>query len=166
MEEKRPQTTIRRIGGYLQRVVPITDATGKIVGHALKPFMVELKPRDLWQILVGASVLALPTALTEEVWILGEELSMDRIYLLVFLSLLVIGNFVYFNFYRFHLRGHAIQYIMRVLVSYGLGLAVAAGILTLFGKCPWELDPLLAIKRTVVVAFPASLTGTLADAIK
>ncbi len=161
-----PKTQIKRIGGYLQRIVPITDAAGEIVGHALKPFMVELRPRDLWQILVGASVLALPISLTEEVWVLGSELPLFNIILLTALSLFIIANFIYFNFYRFHFREHSIQYLMRVLATYGLAFFTAALFLTLFGKAPWAADWLLAMKRTILVAFPASMSATISDVIK
>jgi len=53
---------IKRIGGYLHKVIPIADSTGKILSYALKPLMVELKLRDILQILVGATILALPLA--------------------------------------------------------------------------------------------------------
>ena len=35
------KTSIKRVGGYLHRVIPITDATGKVLSHFLKPIMVE-----------------------------------------------------------------------------------------------------------------------------
>jgi hypothetical protein len=36
--------------------------------------MVELRWRDIVQLIVGACVLAIPVAYTEEVWVLGEQL--------------------------------------------------------------------------------------------
>ncbi|MBC8368280.1 DUF2391 family protein [bacterium] len=165
-ETQNPKTTIKRIGGYLQRIVPITDTTGKVVGHALKPFMVELHPRDLWQILVGASVLALPISLTEEVWTLGSELPLVNIVLLSALSLFIIANFIYFNFYRFHFREHSLKYLLRVIATYVLALFTAALFLTLFGKAPWANDWLLALKRSILVAFPASMSAMISDVIK
>ncbi|MFC1589880.1 hypothetical protein ACFL42_00145 [Candidatus Omnitrophota bacterium] len=66
--------SIKRIGGYLHKVIPIVDSTGKVVQRVIAPFMVELKPRDILQIIVGASVLAIPIGLTEEAWVLGEQL--------------------------------------------------------------------------------------------
>jgi len=83
--------TVKRIDGYLHRVIPIMDGTGKIVRHALKPFMVEFRPRDLMQVIVGASLLAVPVAFTEETWKLGEELAMTNVLLLSTLSILFIA---------------------------------------------------------------------------
>ncbi len=36
--------------------------------------MVEFRPRDLLQVLVGSSLLAIPMAFTAETWELGEQL--------------------------------------------------------------------------------------------
>ncbi len=165
-ESRKPKMTIRRIGGYLQRIVPITDAAGEVVGHALKPFMVELRPRDIWQILLGASAFALPVSLTEEVWNLGAELPFLNVALLAGFSLVVIANFIYFNFYRFHFRDHLYNYIKRVLATYMLALLVAAAFLTLFDKAPWSTEWMIAVKRMIIVAFPASMSATISDVIK
>ena len=54
--------TIKRISGYLHRVIPVTDATGKVLSFAVKPVMVEFRPRDLMQVIVGAFILAGPEA--------------------------------------------------------------------------------------------------------
>ncbi len=53
-------TSIKRIGGYLHRVIPITDVTGKVLSHFLKPVMVEFRPRDLMQVVVGAYYPSIP----------------------------------------------------------------------------------------------------------
>ncbi len=39
------ESTIKRIGGYLHRVIPIADVTGEIISYTMKPIMVEFKPR-------------------------------------------------------------------------------------------------------------------------
>jgi len=39
-------------------------------------------------------------------------------------------------------------------------------ILTIIQKCPWEADAVLAIKRVIIVSFPATMSGTLSDTIK
>lgn len=98
---KQPEEMIKRIGGYLHRVVPIVDATGKVLDYALKPLMIEFKPRDVMQVIVGASLLSIPVAFTEEAWVLGNELPMLNVVCLSALSLLFIGLFVFYNFYRF-----------------------------------------------------------------
>jgi uncharacterized membrane protein len=128
--------------------------------------MVELRPRDIWQILLGASVLALPLSLTEEVWTLGSELPMLNDLILAGLSLIVIANFIYFNFYRFYFSDHIFNYLKRVLATYLLALAAAAVFLTLFDKAPWDTALLVTVRRMIIVAFPASMSATISDVIK
>ena len=159
-------STIKRIGGYLHRVIPIVDKSGEILSYALKPFMVEFKPRDAFQVIIGASVLAIPVAFTEEAWTLGEKLPTGNIVYLAGISVLFIASFVYFNFYRFHFSGHAFDYLKRVISTYVLSLIVVTLILTIIQKCPWGVDNTLAIKRIIIVAFPASMSATISDVIK
>jgi len=161
-----PTTPLQRIGGYLHRVVPIVDATGKVLNYALKPVMVEFRPRDLMQVIVGASLLAVPVAFTEETWNLGAELPTLNVLALSGLSLLFIGLFVYFNFYRYLFRQHALEYLKRVTSIYVFSLVVVGLLLTLIQRCPWGFDNALALKRILIVAFPASMSAAVSDTLK
>lgn len=70
--EQSPQSigraSLKRINGILHRVTPLFDEAGQLVQWAVAPVMVELRLRDLLQILVGSSLLAVPVAFTEETW--------------------------------------------------------------------------------------------------
>lgn len=168
MEDKELKTEVkvRRIGGYLHKITTFFDKTGHVVQFAMTPFMVELRLRDIMQIIVGSALLAIPVAFTEEVWNLGERLPLRNVISLSIISVVMISLFVYFNFYRYHLKNNKFNYIKRVVATYLLSLIVCATILTIIQKCPWETNHLLAIKRTIIVAFPASLMATVADIIK
>lgn len=170
MREDEPipneKISIRRIGGYLHRVIPVTDATGKVLSHFLKPVMIEFRPRDLMQVIVGASILAVPVAFTEETWNLGKELPLFNVLLLSALSLIFIGLFVYLNFYRFMLKGNVIEYCKRVCAIYFFSLVVVGALLTIIERCPWGIDNMLAIKRILIVAFPAAMSASLSDSLK
>ena len=166
MEEKRRGPRVERVGGYLHRVIPILDNAGRVIDHALKPLMVEFRPRDLMQVIVGAAILAVPVAFTEETWRLGETLPFRNVLILSALSILFIALFVYFNFYRFAFRGHALEYVKRVLAIYFFSLIVVGALLTVIQKAPWSADSLLAVKRTLIVAFPASMSAAISDALK
>lgn len=159
-------TTIKRISGYLHRIVPIADKSGQIISYALKPLMLEFKARDVMQVLVGSSLLAIPVSLTEEAWNLGITLPLTNIVLIALLSLVFISVFVYFNFYKITLKGYVFEFIKRVIGTYFLSLVVVAVILTLIQKCPWGTDNWLALKRIIIVTFPAAMGGTLSDTIK
>ena len=160
------ETTIERIGGYLHRVVPIADKSGEIISYALKPLMLEFKPRDIMQVIIGSALLALPVALTEEAWNLGISLPSINVSIIALLSLSLISVFVYFNFYKVTLKGYVFEFIKRVIGTYLISLLVVATFLTIIQKCPWGIDNLLAIKRIIIVAFPAAMSGTLSDTIK
>ncbi len=160
------ETTIKRIGGYLHRIVPIADKSGEIISYALKPLMLEFKPRDIMQVVVGAALLAIPVSLTEEAWNLGELLPITNIVLISVLSLLMISIFVFYNFYKVTFKGYVTEFVKRVIGTYLISLIVVALILTIIQKCPWGIDNVLAIKRIIIVAFPAAMSGTLSDTIK
>lgn len=160
------ETTIKRIGGYLHRIVPIADKSGAIISYALKPLMLEFKPRDIMQVIVGSALLAIPVSLTEEAWNLGETLPVINVSIIAIVSLMLVSVFVYFNFYRVTLKGYVADFIKRVLGTYIISLIVVALILTVIQKCPWGIDNVLAVKRIVIVAFPAAMSGTLSDTIK
>ena len=157
---------IKRIGGYLHRLTPIVDNTGKIISHAIVPFMVEFRPRDLMQVIIGASILAVPIAFTEETWNLGEQLPFKNVIVLGCISILFIALFVYFNFYRFQFKKHIFGYFKRVIATYFCSLVVVGVILTVIQKCPWNTDIILAIKRVIIITFPASMSAAISDAIK
>ena len=165
-KNNKQKPIIKRIGGYLHRLTPIVDNTGKIISHTITPFMVEFRPRDLMQVIVGASVLAVPVAFTEETWKLGEELALKNVLLLGGISLLFIAMFVYFNFYRFHLKNHVFEYIKRVIATYFCSFILVGILLTIIQRCPWNTNSILAIKRIIIVAFPASMSASISDTIK
>lgn len=163
--DTRDQSLVR-IGGHLHKLTPIVDQAGQVVHHAVTPLMVEIKAADLIQILVGAALLAVPVALTEEAWNLAEQLSTVRILLLAGVSLSLIAVFVYCNFYQHHLRENLGPYVARVLLTFLASLLVAGLLLTLLDRCPWGTDPVLALRRIVIVAFPAAMSAALSDSIR
>jgi uncharacterized membrane protein len=160
------ETTIKRIGGYLHRVVPIADKSGEIVSYALKPLMLEFKTRDIMQVIVGSALIAIPVSFTEEAWDLGSDLPLVNVLIIAFLSLCFIAIFVYFNMYKVTLKGYVTDFFKRIIGTYLISIIVVALILTLIQKTPWTTDYILAIKRVIIVAFPAAMSGTLSDTIK
>ena len=159
---------ITRIGraGYLHSIIPIVDSSGEIIQRIVKPLMVELKLKDIIQIFVGATLLAIPMAYTEETWQLGEKLPLLNVGILALLSLTFIAIFVYANFYRYYLKGFVFEYIKRVFAIYLISLIVVGFLMKVIQQCPWGVDNLLAIKRIVIVALPASMSAVAVDAVK
>lgn len=166
MEDQKIESKVKRIGGYLHHIIPVFDSVGKTINYTIKPLMVEFRPRDLMQVIVGASILAVPVAFTEETWKLGESLPMRNVLLLSCVSLLFIAGFVYFNFYRFNFKKYIFEYFKRVIAVYIFSLLVVGLILTIIQKCPWGQENLLALKRILIVAFPASMSAAVSDTLK
>ena len=165
-ERQKGKQGIKRIGGHLHKLSPVLDSTGKVVNYVTTPLMMELKPRDIMQIIVGASILAIPVGFTEETWNLGERLPVNNVFALGVISLVFIALFVYFNFYRFQLKGYVFEYIKRVVAIYTLSLIVVGILLTLIEKCPWGVVNILALKRMIIVALPSSMSAALSDTLK
>lgn len=163
---KEKESTIKRIGGYLHKVIPIADVSGEIVSYTLKPLMLEFRFRDIMQVAIGSALLAIPVSLTEEAWVLGETLPLLNVSLIALLSIILISIFVYLNFYKGNINGFRLELIKRVIGTYFISSIIVALILTIIMKCPWEKDWILALKRVVIVTFPAAMSGTLSDTIK
>ena len=169
--KQHPETAkveVQRIGrdGSLHRVIPIVDENGNVIDHVVKPLMVEFRARDVLQTIVGASFLAIPAAYTEETWDLGRELAAANITGIALLSVIFIAVFVYYNFYQKFLAEFFREYVFRVVCTYLIAFGLAATVLTLIQQCPWGIDNVLALKRIIIIAFPASMSGTVTDSIK
>ena len=152
MELKTKRKFIR-VDGRLREIITVKDLKGNVLQKIINPVMLEFYPRDIVQVVVGATILAVPIAFTEETWILGQNLPMTNILGLLFLSLVFISSFVYYNYYRKKLKQHKQEFFKRIISTYLFSFLVVSLILILIGKAQWLIDPLLAFKRTVIVTF-------------
>lgn len=162
----RKDTQVKRIGGNLYKITEVKDEAGNVLNHLFRPLMVEFKPRDILQVIVGSSLLAIPMAFTAETWELGLELPLVNVLILSAISIFFVALFVYFNFYRYYMQRNKIQYAVRVLATYLIAFTIVALLLTILNKCPWGVDNILALKRIIIVAFPASMSATVSDVLK
>ena len=158
------QGKVQRINGDLHEVTPVRDDDGNVTHH-IRRLHVELTPKDRVQIIVGASILAIPTAFTEEVWTLGSDLPWISVIILMVMSLVFIGLFIYLNSYQRHMALHRGDFLNRLISTYLFSLVVVGILLLVVGKAPWLTDPALALKRTIIGTLPASMSATVTDAI-
>ena len=124
-----------------------------------------IKGRDLSEIIIGSLVLAIPVALTEEVWNLSSEISLLRALVISAGSLVCISFFVRTTYFHETTFTSSKQVAARALTVYFLTLFVSAAILYAFGKLPLTSEFLVAIKRTIIVGFPASFAATAVDSL-
>lgn len=157
------EKAIHRIDGQLYETLLIKDDEGTVVKRFDIPLNVELKIRDILEIMVGASILAVPIAFTEEVWNLGSDLSFIRVILLCIISLLFMACFIYFKSYRKHLNMYRREFFKRVLSTFLISVLIVGILLSVINKCPWTTDAMLAIKRILIGAFPAGMSATVTD---
>lgn len=160
------ESRVERIEGELHSVRSVSDESGDILYRIVNPLMMEFRVRDVVQLVVGAYVLAIPVAFTEEVWVLAERLPMLNIAGIAGTSIVFLSLFCYFIFYEGHLRGHEWEFLKRVASAYLLTVAVAAMLLTMIDQTTWTTDVLLGVKRTILVAFPACFSATVVDSLK
>ena len=122
--------------------------------------------KNIVQVIVGATILAIPVGLTEETWKLGEVLPLRNIIILLAISIAFISIFAYRNYKRRVVTIYWNDFFKRVITTYVISLIIVATLLTLIEKAPWNTDWILAFKRVVIVAFPASMSAAIADSFK
>ena len=119
--------------------------------------------RDMVEIAVGACIMAFPVAVTEEVWNLGTDLTLWRVLLVALASVSFLAVLIYV------LHGHAAfpltkkAFLQRVAGTYGITLLISALLLLGVDQLDLLQDPAIALKRTILVAFPASFAATAVD---
>jgi len=143
------------------------DSKGHVVDIPvfISPLITQFRLTDVLEIIVGACVLAIPVAYTEEVWRLGEQLPFANIMLVFFTSITTVAFFVYFVYFKDGLKGELGQFLLRVFSAYVLTILVVIWILTMFDKLPWQTDPSIAIRRVILVGFPACFSATVVDSM-
>ncbi len=161
---KSPPTT-HRINGRLHTVHPVLDEAGNLLTSVTRALKVEFHPEDLVQLIVGASVMALPIALTGEVWDLGETLSVGRTVAIAGISVVTLAAFIWSLFYVRNLRAYRGTFLLRVVTAYLVTSLIAFTFLYLFDKAPLD-DLQVALTRTVLVSLPAAYAATAVDFVK
>lgn len=119
--------------------------------------------QDIVEIALGACIMGFPVAVTEEVWNLGTELTLTHSLLFTLASLFVLTVLIYVLHEHDDTRDSRKAFVRRVVATYCITLVIAA--LLLFGvdRLPLFLDLAVALKRTILVAFPASFAATVVD---
>jgi len=154
-----------RVDGRLHFVHHVTDDKGNRIATVTGPLKVEFRLEDLAQLVAGACVMALPVALTGEVWDLGETLSIGRALLILTFSVLALAGFIWGLFYGKRIGQYQGHFFKRVVSAYLVTFLVALLLLFLFDKAPLD-DLRVTFTRTILVAFPASFAATAVDFIK
>ncbi|MCF7508004.1 DUF2391 family protein [Vibrio sp. D54] len=118
---------------------------------------------DASQVLVGAFALAVPISFSEEAWRLGESLPMANLLMLLSLSVIFLSFFAYQSVFQSHIKNRVSIFIFRVVIAYLIAAVVVALVLFCLDKLPLMNEPLIAIKRVIVITMPASMGAIVVD---
>ncbi|MFW8633205.1 DUF2391 family protein [Vibrio natriegens] len=118
---------------------------------------------DASQVLVGAFALAVPISFSEEAWRLGESLPMANLLMLFSLSVIFLSFFAYQSVFQSRIRHRVSIFIFRVIIAYTIAAVVVALVLLCLDKLPLLTEPLVAIKRIIVITMPASMGAIVVD---
>ena len=157
-------------GRYKGHVVLHDEDSGvthhMIPHHMLPHHMLTIYPKDILQVIIGASILAIPVGLTQETWDLGTQLPLANVVALSLISILFTAAFIFYNYYKHRIHNHKWEFFSRVMMTYFLSLFVVSVLMTIIAQAPWTTDFTLAMKRVIIVTFPATMSAAVADVLK
>ncbi len=122
-----------------------------------------INSEDIIQVIIGASALTLPVAFSEESWKLSETLPFSNVIMLLFLSLLFIGLYSIQGIFQGKVKHRIYHFVLRVVIDYGVTLVVVFIILLALNRMPLFEEPIIALKRIILLSFPASMGGVIVD---
>jgi len=164
--DKKVTKEVIRLGKHLTEITTVKDSGGKVLHELVRPVMHEFYFRDVVQVIVGATLLAIPIGFTEEVWKLGNTMPWLNIVLLVLISASFISLFVYYNYYRGEFSKNIFNFLKRVSTTYFVSVIVVGVLMTVILQVDWINALDLSIKKVLIVAFPASMSAVIADVVK
>ncbi|KHD25867.1 hypothetical protein NM09_03700 [Vibrio caribbeanicus] len=118
---------------------------------------------DAGQIFVGAFALAVPISFSEEAWKLGETLPALNIFMLVILSAVFLTLFTYESVFQRDIKQRKVVFVFRIVSAYLMAAMVVALVLLCIDKLPLFSDPLLSLRRVIVITMPASMGAIVVD---
>ena len=122
-----------------------------------------LNAEDLVQVVVGASALSVPVAFSEESWRLSETLPLFNVICLIVLSLLFISLYAMQGIFQGDVKSRISDFFLRTFIIYFMTVLVVFIVLLVLNRMPLLEDSVVAIKRIILLSFPASMGGVIVD---
>jgi len=119
---------------------------------------------DASQVAIGAFALAIPISFSEEAWSLSKTLPAENILLITALSVMFLAFFTYESVFQGDITYRIPVFLFRILIAYVVAGLVVALVLTALDKFPIVADPIIAIKRLIIITMPASMGAIIVDA--
>ncbi len=122
-----------------------------------------LNGEDIAQIVIGAAALAVPISFSEEAWMASINLPLPNLVLVFLLSIAFLALYSYQSLFQASVKNRKFVFVFRIFFAYLLtGLVVAVVLLSL-DKLPLVSEPIIALKRIILVAMPASMGAIVVD---
>lgn len=118
---------------------------------------------DIGQLVIGASTLAVPISFSEEAWSSAVGLPLPNLLLVILLSIGFLALFAYQSLFQARIRNRAAIFIFRIAFAYLLTTVVVAVVLLAIDKLPLLSDPVVAVKRIILITMPASMGAIIVD---
>ncbi|WDE06295.1 DUF2391 family protein [Thalassomonas viridans] len=118
---------------------------------------------DASQVAIGAFALAVPISFSEESWKLGETLPAGNLALLFTLSVVFLGFFAYESVFQGNIKYRIPVFVLRILIAYFIAAFVVALVLISLDKLPVFSEPVVALKRLIIITMPASMGAIIVD---
>lgn len=118
---------------------------------------------DASQIMIGAFALAVPVIFSEEAWKLGSTLPLINLMVVFLISLLFIAFFTYQSVFQANIQHRVDVYFARIIIAYSITILVVALLLFALNKFPLLSEPVIALKRLIVISMPASMGAIIVD---
>ncbi|WP_120512500.1 DUF2391 family protein [Photobacterium salinisoli] len=118
---------------------------------------------DLGQLVIGSFALGVPISFSEEAWQLSESLPLLNLSVLVVLTLLFMGLYAYQSMFGQNIRKRVPVFLARVLGAYLITYLVVCLILFSLNQFPLIDNWVVAVKRALIIAMPASMGAIIVD---
>lgn len=124
-----------------------------------------IKTEDIIQIAIGAFALAVPISFSEEAWKMSVTLPFYNLFLVFVLSVTFLGIYAYYSVFQGQVSKRYDIFILRIFIAYFISAMVVALVLLALNKLPLIVEPVIALKRLVLITMPASMGAIVVDSI-
>jgi uncharacterized membrane protein len=122
-----------------------------------------INTEDIIQIAIGAFALAVPISFTEEAWKMSVTLPFYNLLLVFVLSVTFLGIYAYYSVFQKQVSKRYDIFILRIFIAYFISALVVALVLLALNKLPIIDEPIIALKRLILIAMPASMGAIVVD---
>lgn len=118
---------------------------------------------DASQVAIGAFALAVPISFSEEAWKLGETLPLTNLGLIFILSVVFLSFFAYESVFQGNIKSRISVFVLRIFIAYTIAAFVVFLVLLALNKFPIITEPIIALKRLIIITMPASMGAIIVD---